>query len=183
MGKRPGSTRPALRPTLRPMPGARGGRSGWLGWLAAAIGIAAIAFVVGRAGLDVGVPFGSPLGSPAGTLPIRFGLSLDRSSGEVGVDASRFRSGDNVAWSVRLGAPIGASSVLVEVIRLDVTASVIVQAATPRPVDPNSTVIGFIDQASTMLSAWGPGTFEMHLYREAGGKLLAAGRFTLAETP
>lgn len=155
----------------------------WLGWIGAALGIGAIVFVIGRAGLDSDVPLGSTAASPAGPLEIRFGSALDANSGEVSEPLTQFRAGDTVAWSVRLSGEIGTDTILVEVVRFDGDAPTTVQEPTGRGVDPHAHLIAFSGAAGDMLAAWGPGEFEMRLYREAGAAPLAAGRFTLAETP
>jgi hypothetical protein len=194
MGKRPSSPRPGLRPMRSAYrqraaaPKRRRGRPAadrrrWLGWVAAAVVIGAIAFVIGRAGLDAGVPFGNPSGSPSPPLAIRFGLGLDPVTGAVANPTTRFRIGDRVAWSVRLTRAVGTDAILVEVIRLDGTARTTVQPPTSRAVHPEATLIAFRDRASQLLAEWGPGNFEMRIYAAPGAPPIAIGRFTLVETP
>src|SRR6266540_2965966 len=112
---RASQARPMARDSRRePGPGARR----WLGWAAAAAAVAVVAFFVGRAGSEVGVPSPTPSASAAGPLSITFGTALDPASGEAVGSTERFRSGDEFAYSVRLAAAPGVENVLVEIIRL-----------------------------------------------------------------
>jgi len=156
----------------------------WLGWAAAALGVGVVAFVVGRAGSEAGLP--SPDASPtaAGLLPITYGAALDPVSGEAIQPTDRFRDGDPFAYSVRTPAPPGVDTILVEIIRLnDDATETVAQPPSEQGIVPTSAVFAFEVQASTLLDAWGPGTYAMRIYLPGGSDPFAAGRFTLVETP
>ena len=91
----------------------------WLAWAGAALGVGVVAFLVGRAGSEAGLPSPTPLPSAAGPLPITYGTALDPVSGEATQPADRFRDGDPLAYSVRMPAAPGVDTIVVEVIRLN----------------------------------------------------------------
>ena len=172
--------RPIIAGGRRPGPGPRARI--WLGWVAAAAGIAAVAFFVGRAGSEVGLVSPSPSPSVATTLPIAFGTALHPVSGKAVQPTDRFRAGDPFAYSVELATAPGVDQILVEIIRFEGGAETVVQQPDEQGIDANSRIIAFSVPTATLLDAWGPGSYEMRIYL-AGGEPVARGTFTLVETP
>jgi hypothetical protein len=177
------------RSQARPMAAERRGGPGprartWLGWAAAALGVAVVAFLVGRAGSETGLPSPSPSPSATGPLPITFGTALDPASGEAIQPTDRFRVGDGIAYSVRLPAAPGVDSILVEIVRLEADRETVVQEPARQGIVPTSMVIGFTFAVPTsdLLDAWGPGVYAMRVYLPGGVDPIATGRFTLVET-
>jgi len=154
----------------------------WLGWAAAAGGIAAVAFIVGRAGSEVGLPSPTPSPSAAAPLPISFGTALDPITGLATQLTDRFRAGDTFAYSVQLPAAPGVDSVNVEIVLLEGDSGTVVQPPDDQGIVPTSAIIAFTVQTTKLLAAWGPGSYEMRIYLGATKKV-AVGRFTLVETP
>ncbi len=141
-----------------------------------------VAFFVGRAGSEVGVP--SPTPSPtAAPLTVTFGTTLDPVTGEATNATDRFRAGDTVAYSVRLPAAPGIAKILVEIIRLDGETETVAQRPSNQGIVKTSPVIAFTVPASTLLGAWGPGEYVMRMYLPDAQDVFATGRFTLVETP
>jgi hypothetical protein len=157
----------------------------WLGWAAGILGVGLVVFLVGRAGSEAGVPTPTPSPSAAGPLPIAFGTALDPTSGEAVDPTDRFRASDPIAYSVRLAAPPGVDTILVEIARLEGSAETVVQEPSTQGIDASSRVIGFTFAVPTseVLAAWGPGDYAMRIYLPGEGDPIAAGRFTLVETP
>lgn len=156
----------------------------WLGWGAATLGVAVVAFLVGRAGSDAELPRTSPSPSTAGPLPITYGTSLDPVSGEAVETTDRFREGDLFAYSVRMPAAPGVDSIMVEIVRLNADGTeTVAQRPSRQGIVANSQVFAFKVQASDLLSAWGPGTYAMRIYLPGAADPMADGRFTLVETP
>jgi hypothetical protein len=193
MGTRVGGARFGRRrgrpSQARPMAAERRGGPGprtrtWLGWAAAALGVGVVAFVVGRAGSEAGLASPDPSPSAAPPLPITYGAALDPVSGEAIQPTDRFRDGDPFAYSVRMPAPLGVDTILVEIIRLnDDATETVAQPPSEQGIAPTSPVFGFQVQAATLLEAWGPGTYAMRIYLPGGSDPFAVGRFTLVETP
>jgi hypothetical protein len=175
----------------RPMAADRRGGPGprartWLGWVAAALGVAVVAFLVGRAGSEAGLSSPSPSPSITGPLPITFGTALDPASGEAIQPTDRFRDGDPFAYSVRMAVAPGVDTILVEIIRLnDNGTETIAQplADGEQGIVATSPIFAFKVQASKLLDAWGPGVYAMRIYLPDGADPIATGRFTLVETP
>lgn len=177
---RPSQARPmAIEPRRGPGPRARP----WLGWAAAAAGVAVVAFFVGRAGSEEGVPSPTPSPSAAGPLSITFGTALDPASGEAVAPTDRFRSGDELAYSVRLAVAPGVEKVLVEIIRLVGEAEEVAQQPSEQGIVATSPLIAFQVHAGDLLAAWGPGSYAMRIYLPGATDPIATGRFTLVETP
>ncbi len=175
------------RSQARPLAGQR--RSGpgpraraWLGWGAAGAAVAIVAFFVGRAGSEVQVATPTPSPSSA-ALTITFGTALNPASGEAVQPADRFRAGDEFAYSVRLAAAPGVGKILVEIIRLDGASETVVQVPSQQGIVATSPVFAFKVHTSTLLAAWGPGSYAMRIYFPGGSHPFATGRFTLVETP
>ena len=164
-----------------PGPGARM----WLGWAAGILGVGVVVFLVGRAGSEAGLPSPTPVPSAAGPLAIAFGKALDPTSGEAVELTDRFRASDPIAYSVRLGAAPGVDTILVEIVRLEGEGETVVQEPSTQGIDATSRVIAFTFAVPTseVLEAWGPGDFAMRIYLPGGADPIAAGRFTLVETP
>jgi hypothetical protein len=156
----------------------------WLGWAAAAVGLVLVAFFVGRAGSEVGVPTPTPSPSAA-PLTVTFGTALDPVSGEAINPTERFRAGDTIAYSVRLPTAPGVDSILVEILRLDAPNGTVVQRPSTQGIVATSSVIAFTFTAPTsdLLSSWGPGAYEMWISLPGASDPFATGRFTLVETP
>jgi hypothetical protein len=160
-----------------PAPGTRR----WLGWAAAAAAVVMVAFVAGRAGQDVELASPSASASPNAQVPIVFGTSRDPASGAIGGRASRFGPDDALAYSAVLGQAPGVDSMLLEVVRLEASGEVVVQAPSETAIDPESAVIGFTVRAGDLLALWGPGEYEIRMYIGPGIDAAAAGRFVLEE--
>jgi hypothetical protein len=175
------------RSQARLMAGARRAGPGpraraWLGWAAAGAAVAVVAFFVGRAGSEINVS--SPTPSPSATpLTVIFGTALDPVSGEAVRSADRFRAGDEFAYSVRLAAAPGVDKILVEIIRLDGGSETVVQVPSEQGIVASSPLFAFRVHASTLLAAWGPGSYAMRIYLPGASHPFATGRFTLVETP
>ena len=154
----------------------------WLGWAAAAVGVAVVAFFVGRAGSEVGIASPTPSPSPA-PLTVTFGTALDPVSGLAIQPTSRFRAGDQFAYSVPLAAAPGVDKILVEIIRLEGATETVVQVPSSQGIVPTSRVIAFTVPTADLLHAWGPGSYAMRMYLVSATAPFATGRFTLVETP
>ncbi len=154
----------------------------WLAWVAAALGVGLVAFLVGRAGLEAGLPSPTPSPTVADRLPITYGTARDPVSGEAIQLTDRFRDGDPFAYSVRMPAAPGVDTVLVEIIRLNADGTeTVAQPPSEQGVVPTSRVFAFEVRTATLLEAWGPGDYAMRIYLP--GAVVAEGRFTLVETP
>ena len=154
----------------------------WLGWVAAAAGVAVVAFFVGRAGTEVGVA--SPTPSPsAAPLTITFGTALDPISGEAIQPTDRFRAGDEFAYSVRLAAAPGVDTIQVEIIRFEGATEMVAQVPSDQGIVSTSPLIAFQVRTTDLLSAWGPGSYDMRIYVAGASAPIATGRFILVETP
>ena len=154
----------------------------WLGWVAAAAGIAAVAFLVGRAGSEV--ELASPTPSPSqAPLTIVFGTALDDQSGEAIQPTDRVRAGEAFAYSVRLAAAPAVDAVYVEITRVDGESRTVVQRRSRQGIVGGSGVIAFKVDATKLLNAWGEGSYTMAMYLPAGTRPFATGSFMLVETP
>lgn len=174
----------------RPMAAERRGGPGprarvWLGWAAGVVAIGLVVFLIGRAGSEAGLPSPTPSPSAAGPLVIAFGTALDPASGEAVNPTDRFRADDPIAYSVRLAAPPGVDTILVEIVRLEAEQETVVQPPSTQGIDASSRVIGFTFAVPTsdVLASWGPGDYVMRIYLPGAADPIAAGRFTLVETP
>lgn len=180
-----GSRRSQARPLIagrRSGPGPRART--WLGWAAAAAGLVLVAFFVGRAGSEVGVP--SPTPSPsAAPLTVTFGTALDPVTGEAINPTDRFRADDAIAYSVRLPAAPQVDGILVEIVRIDASGETVVQPPSRQGIDATSRIIAFTfgSRTSDLLRDWGPGNYLMRISLPGASGPLANGRFTLVETP
>jgi hypothetical protein len=165
----------------------RGGRrpasSRWLGWIAAALGVGAIAFIVGRAGLDVGLAGPTPIPAVSGPGQVLFGRALDPATGTAIGGVNRFRAGDGMAYSVQLSSVAADTKMYVAVVRLDGSTETTVQAPTEVATVVVGHLFGFRPSAAVMLGVWGPGTFVLRIYTDPTAAPLATGRFTLVESP
>jgi hypothetical protein len=157
----------------------------WLGWAAAAVGVILVAFIIGRAGSESGVPSPTPSPSAAGPLDIAFGTALDPATGEAIEPTERFRAGDTIAYSLRLPAAPGVGTILVEIVRVGAEGETVVQEPAEQGIVATSPVIGFTFAVPTgeLLDTWGAGDYAMRIYLPGGANPIAAGRFTLVETP
>ena len=178
------------RSQARPMAAERRGGPGprartWLGWAAGILGVGLVVFLIGRAGSEAELPSPTPLPSAAGPLTITFGTALDAASGEAVDPTDRFRATDPIAYSVRLAAAPGVATILVEIVRLEGELETVVQEPSTQGIDATSRVIAFTFAVPTseVIEAWGPGDYEMRIYLPGGADPIAAGRFTLVETP
>jgi hypothetical protein len=157
----------------------------WLGWAAAALGVALVALLVGRAGSDARLPSPTPSPSAPAPLPISFGTALDPATGEATNLTDRFRAQDRIAYSVRGTAGPGVDTILVEIVRLGGDDPTVVQRPSPQKVVASSTLIAFdfAVRVGDLLASWGPGDYTMRIYVPGAGDPFATGRFTLVETP
>jgi hypothetical protein len=154
----------------------------WLGWLAAIVGVAVVAFLVGRAGSEVEIASPTPSPSTA-PLTIVYGTALDPVTGEAIQPTDRFRAGDPFAYSVRLRAAAGTDRILVEIIRLEGQTETVVQAPSKQGIVATSPLVAFKVSTSRLLDAWGPGSYAMRMFLPGATEPFATGRFTLVETP
>jgi hypothetical protein len=157
----------------------------WLGWGAAALGVALVAFLVGRAGSDARLPSPTPLPSAPAPLAISFGTALDPVTGEATNLTDRFRAQDRIAYSLRGTRGPGVDTILVEIVRLDGNDPTVVQRPSPQKVVASSTLIAFnfALRVGDLLTAWGPGDYTMRIYVPGAVDPFATGRFTLVENP
>lgn len=194
MGIRMGGSRFGLRRSrpsqARPMAADRRQGPGprartWLGWAAAALAVLVVAFLVGRAGSEAGLSSPTPSPSAPDPLPITFGTALDPASGDAVNLTDRFRAGDPIAYSVRLAAAPGVDTILVEIVRVEADGETAVQQPATQGIVASSSLIGFTFAVPTsdLLEAWGPGIYAMRIYLPGEVDPIAAGRFTLVETP
>jgi hypothetical protein len=157
----------------------------WLGWAAAVLGVAVVAFLVGRAGSDAELPpTSSPSPSAAGPLSIAYGTALDPVNGEAVQETDRFREGDPFVYSVRMPSAPGVDTILVEIIRLNPDGTEkVAQRPSEQGIIAGSPVFAFDVRTTDLLLAWGPGTYAMRIYLPGAADPMATGRFTLVETP
>jgi len=170
------------RPRSR-RPTRRGSSNRWLGWLAAALGVGVIAFIVGRAGLDVGLAGGTPIPTDRTSDQVVFGSAIDPATGEASGGTNRFRAGDPMAYSVRLAAGTSNATLYVGIVRVDGSVETVVQEPTQTKPKTVGSAVGFTASAGSLLSIWGPGTFVLRVYADPTAAALASGRFILVETP
>jgi hypothetical protein len=154
---------------------------GWLAALLLVLGIAAAVRIFGgNADGDAVLPSAST-GEDAGPLPITFGTALDEA--RLVPDAARttrFAAGDTFAYAVHDAPP--ASTVYVSVERTaDGTLEVVQPPDDAQTIPGAPANIGFTVPADALFEAWGPGTYLMRVYLEAGGEPLAEGSFTLID--
>jgi hypothetical protein len=143
-----------------------------------------VAFLVGRAGSDAELPPTSPSPSARGPLTITYGTALDSVTGEAVQETDRFRDGDPFVYSVRMAAPSGVDTIMVEIIRLNADGTeTVAQRPSEQGIVATSPVFAFEVRATDLLVAWGPGTYAMRIYLPGAADPLAQGRFTLVETP
>jgi len=158
--------------------------STWLGWAAAALGVIVVAFLVGRAGSEPGLPTPTPSPTVPAALPITYGTALDPVNGEAIQPSDRFRDGDPFTYSVRMAAAPGVDKILVEIIRLNEDGTeTVAQRPSEQGIVATSPVFAFEVRTTDLLQAWGPGTYAMRIYLPGAADPFAAGRFTLVETP
>jgi hypothetical protein len=180
--RRPGTAQAQpITPGRRPGPGPR--TRIWLSWAAAALGVAVVAFLVGRAGSDARLPSPTPSPSASAPLPIRFGTALDSAGGEAINPTTRFRADDRIAYSVQLAAAPGVDTILVEIVRIE--DGTIVQRPSTQGIVASATIVSFRFAVPTgqLLDDWGAGAYEMRIFLPGAAHPIAAGRFTLVETP
>ena len=193
MGRRIGGSRFRLRrgPASQAHPMGSDRRRGpgprartWLGWAAAALSVALVAFLVGRAGSEPGLPSPTPSPSAPSPLPITYGTALDPVSWEATQPTDRFRQGDPFTYSVRMPAAPGVDTIQVEIIRLNEDGSeTVAQRPSAQKIVATSPVFAFEVRTTDLLQAWGPGAYAMRIYLVGAADPFAAGRFTLVETP
>jgi hypothetical protein len=158
---------------------------GIAGWIAVIALIAIIALAVRLLGgnADGAALLPSPSASPGGTLPIVFGTELDPATAQV-TEASRtdrFIAGDTFAYSVAPEAD-RPEVVYVEVVRTGGDGEAPVQSAAEgeQAVPPDRPAIAFTVPADNLFSAFGPGSYRMRIYADAGADTaLAEGSFEL----
>jgi hypothetical protein len=172
-----------LTPGQRRGPGPR--TRTFLSWAAAALGVAAVAFLVGRAGSDARLPSPTPSQSAPAPLAISFGTALDPATGEATNLTDRFRAEDRIAYSVRGTAAPGVDTILVEILRLDAGGPTVVQMPSTQRIVPSATLIAFQFgvPVGDLLTGWGPGDYTMRIYVPGATDPFATGRFTLVDTP
>jgi hypothetical protein len=142
-----------------------------------------VAFLVGRAGSDARLPSPTPSPSARAPLQIRFGTALDSAGGEAINPTSRVRADDRIAYSVQLAAAPGVDAILVEIVRIE--DGTVVQRSSTQGIVASATLVSFrfAVPTSQLLDAWGAGTYEMRIFLAGAADPVAAGRFTLVETP
>ncbi len=142
-----------------------------------------MAFLVGRAGSDARLPSPTPSPSARAPLQIRFGTALDSAGGEAINPTSRVRADDRIAYSVQLAAAPGVDAILVEIVRIE--DGTVVQRSSTQGIVASATLVSFrfAVPTSQLLDAWGAGTYEMRIFLAGAADPVAAGRFTLVETP
>ncbi len=112
-----------------------------------------------------------------------FGRALDPATGQATGGLNRFRAGDGMAYSAQLSSVAADATVFVAVVRLDGSAETVVQDPKETAARVVGSVFGFRPSAAALLAAWGPGNFVLRIYTDPAAAPVAAGRFTLVESP
>jgi hypothetical protein len=154
-----------------------------LSWTAAILLLGALAFVVGRPSTESGILTGTPSPTDPPPLPIMFGLSLDPATNVAAEQTTRFRAGDQFAYSVSLAAAPGRDRILVEVARVVAGVRTVVQEPSVQKILPEAPTFAFEVRTDDLLAAWGPGDYQMRIFWEAAAPPFAAGAFTLIDSP
>jgi hypothetical protein len=149
-----------------------------LGWVAVLGLLVFVAIIVGRPGRDAGTA--AATGSPGPTpLPVAFGTAIDHDSGEAAELTTRFRAGEPFAYSVRLPAAVGQTTVYVEVLRVTAEGLQQVQAPQAQQTLPDRPVIAYLVTTDGLIDAFGTGDFVLRVYLDPTADPLAAGSFTV----
>jgi hypothetical protein len=175
MARRPGQRRVPLSPRALAI-------GGWLVVILLILGIAAAVRILGGNG-DGDRLQPSPSASGADTVAIVFGTTLadDRSVPAEAVTKT-FHRADRFAYAVPDAAP--ATEAYVEVRRVGGGPIEVVQAPVEAQQVPNGpATIGFSVPASALFDAFGAGSYEMLIYLDPAGDVIATGRFTLVAEP
>jgi len=152
-----------------------------LGWGAAIIVLVGLAFIVGGPGAAEESPTAEPSATAAGAVAIVFGSALDEVSHQVSEPQQAFSSGDTFAYAAELATPSETGLVLVQVLRLNGSGEVEVQAKSPEGMVPGSRLVHVELPAARLYDAWGAGQYVMRIYAPADGPVIAEGRFTLLD--
>jgi hypothetical protein len=150
-----------------------------LGWGVALIGLVGLALIVGRPSTDRGAAGGSPTPIPTSVSVISFGSALDEATRQITVAQEAFQATDSFAWSAELPDPSVTGEVLVQVLRIEPSGEVEVQAPSAQEVTPGSRLLGVALPAGRLFDAWGAGDYRMRIYAVADGPVVAEGRFSL----
>jgi len=169
------SLRAARRSTTQPLQ-----TNPLVGWLVAGALLVALAFVVGRPGVEQGLlgSRASPTPSSPAALPIRFGLALDPDTNRAVRRVRSFHGGQRFAYSVTLPQPAATSTIFVEVVRIGQSPRV-VQERSIQHITAGRRTFAFTVRTDDLLAAWGAGRFEMRIFLGAEAAPLATGRFRL----
>ena len=159
------------------------------GWLIAAVIIAAIAILLGVLGGNGDGAAVDPQATPSGSgdaTAITFGTELDPATGRIvsGTETTTFAAGDTFAYALPPSSP-PPEVVFVEVIRTSGDTPVIVQAAATdgeQAVPPDSPAVAFDVAADVLLEVFGPGAYEMRIYRDPTEAAIGTGAFTLVDS-
>jgi hypothetical protein len=149
------------------------------GWTGALVLIGVVAFIVGRPGQDAGVLGATPSASVRSPLPVVFGTAIDGTSGEAAKRTTSFRRGDTFVYSVRLAEPVGATSVYVEVLRDSGGTLTQLQAPTRLTTVANRSVIAKRVTVTSLVDAFGTGSFVLRIYLDPSRAPIAAGKFSI----
>jgi hypothetical protein len=154
-----------------------------VGWLGAIVAIAAVAFIVGRPGVDAEHARGTPTPPAPSPIPIAFGTSVDPASGAAADPTTTFRGGDPFVYSATLAAPVGTTDIYVEVLRD--TDGVLTQVQPPQlqHTIADSKVIVYAVTTDGLIQAFGTGTFVLRIYRDPRASAIAEGTFRILATP
>jgi hypothetical protein len=160
------------------------------GWLIAAVIIAAIAILLGVLGGNGDGTAVNPQTTPSpsnAATAITFGTQLDPATGRIvtGTETTTFTTGDTFAYALPPSSPL-PEVVFVEVIRTSGETPVIVQAAATdgeQHVPPGRPAVGFDVAADVLVEVFGPGSYEMRIYRDPTETPIGTGAFTLTEPP
>ncbi|MGH2429010.1 MAG: hypothetical protein ACRDGV_09035 [Candidatus Limnocylindria bacterium] len=127
-------------------------------------------------------PTATPQPTPVLPGTVEFGSELDGNQ-QVVEPVDTFTPGMTFAHSISLSEPFGVNEIGEQVVRIleDGTEEQVVDAASNRlRVDPSATTAGFVaGDAAGFVSAFGPGTYELRVFRD--DELIARGEFRLAE--
>jgi hypothetical protein len=154
-----------------------------LSWAAAVLLLVALAFIVGRPATETGVLGGTPSPSATPPLAIAFGTGLDPATNVAVERTDRFLAGDPFAYSVTLNAAPGTDTILVEVARVVAGVQTVVQEPSVQKIVPEAPTFAFQVLTDDLLTAWGPGDYEMRISFTAGEPPFAVGSFTLVQPP
>lgn len=126
-------------------------------------------------------PIPTPTGTPGPIGTITFGAGLNEND-EIVEPTDTFSPGMDFAHRIDMPEPWGVSNIAEGIFRIndDGTEAEVVRAIDNQPqVVPDLTYAAFSVAVTPLYEEWGPGTYEMRVFR--GASLVAQGRFVFVE--